>query len=150
MRIALLATAAAALLAAPAAAQAPASSSAFRCPDIVQVTEQPAAPAGFNAEPGRAERRFLQASFFEGAQNDRSGSLAPNNDQRRGNIVTQVYTFTNPRPRPVYVLCRYRDTQAALVVDLPAAVTTCTLIFAYNARTGAVGTPQRPQLMQCR
>ena len=52
--------------------------------------------------------------------------------------------------RPVYVLCRYRDTQAALVVDLPAAVTTCTLIFAYNARTGAVGTPQRPQLMQCR
>jgi len=47
-------------------------------------------------------------------------------------------------------LCRYRDTQATLVADLPAAVTTCTLIFAYNARTGVVGTPQRPQLMQCR
>jgi hypothetical protein len=147
MRIALLATAALALLAAPAVAQ---TQSAFRCPDAIQVAEQPTAPAGFNAEAGRAEHRFLQASFFEGAQNDRSGSLAPNNDQRRGNVVTQVYTFANPRARPVYVLCRYRDTQAALVVDLPAAVTTCTLIFAYNARTGAVGTPQRPQLMQCR
>ena len=146
MRIASLATAALALLAAPAAAQAP-----FRCPDTIQVTEQAVPPAGFNAEgTSRAEHRFLQAAFFEGAQNDRSGSLAPNNDQRRGNVVTQVFTFPNPRQRPVYVLCRYRDTQATLVADLPAAVTTCTLIFAYNARTGAVGTPQRPQLMQCR
>src|SRR5262249_41845087 len=141
----MLAAAALALLAAPAAAQ-----TAFRCPDTIQVNEQPAPPAGFNGEAGRAEHRFLQASFFEGAQSDRSGSLAPDSDRRRGNVVTQVFTFANPRQRPVYVLCRYRDTQATLVADLPAAVTTCTLIFAYNARTGVVGTPQRPQLMQCR
>jgi hypothetical protein len=145
MRIALLAAASLALLAAPAAAQTP-----FRCPDTVQVTEQPVAPAGFSSEPGRAEHRFLQASFFEGAQSDRSGSLAPDSDQRRANVVSQVFNFPNPRTRPVYVLCRYRDTTATLLVDLPAGVTTCTLIFAYNQRTGAVGTPQRPQLMQCR
>jgi hypothetical protein len=115
------------------------------------VIEQPEAPAGYNGEAGRRRtRRFLQASFFAGAQNDRSGSLAPDSDQRRANVVTQVFTFANPRQRPVYVLCRYRDTQAILLTDLPPEVTTCTLIFAYDARTGAVGTPQRPQLMQCR
>jgi hypothetical protein len=149
MRSMLLAGAALALFAMPAAAQAPAAAP-FRCPDTMQVTEQPVAPAGFNGEPGRAEHRFLQASFFDGPQNDRSGSLAPDSDQRRSNVVTQVFTFANPRQRPVYVVCHYRDTQAVLVIDVPAAVTTCTLIFAFNARTGAVGTAQRPQLMQCR
>jgi hypothetical protein len=155
MRIALLATAAAALLAAPAAAQAqpapaPANTTPFRCPDTIQVAEQPDAPAGFNAEAGRMEHRFLQAAFFDGPQNDRSGSLAPSSETRRGNVVTQVFTFANPRQRQPYVVCHYRDTQAALVGDLPAGVSTCTLIFAYNARTGAVGTPRRPELMQCR
>lgn len=145
MRIALLAFAAGFLAAAPAAAQ-----TGFRCPDSIEVAGQPSAPAGFTAETGRSQHRFLQAGFFEGARSDRSGSLAPGSEQRRGNIVTQVFTFASARQRPVYVQCRYRDTTATLIGDIPAGITTCTLIFAYDPRTGAVGTPQRPQLMQCR
>src|SRR5207237_5221938 len=156
MRIALIAAALAAgvsaALAASAAAQAPnaaptpapqapsAAPQPLRCPDSIQVAEQATAPAGFTAEAGNSEHRFLQVAFFEGQQSDRSASLAPDSDNRRGRVVTQVFGFPMPRNRPVYALCRYRDTAAVLLVDVPTTVTRCTLTFAYNQRTGAVGT----------
>jgi len=150
MRIALLAAAAAALLAGPAAAQTAAPPATFRCPESITVEERPEAPAGTRAEPGRSERRFRSVGFFDGEYGDRSGALAPDSDRRRGNLVTQVFTFDARRPRPLYGRCAYRDSEAAIYVDVPPGITRCTLTFVYNERTGAVGTPQRPQQVACR
>jgi hypothetical protein len=133
---------------APNAAPAP-RASAFRCPDSIQVAEQATAPDGFAAEAGNSEHRFLQVAFFEGEHSDRSGSLAPENEAKRGRLTIQTFSFATPRTRPVYAVCRYRETAAVLVADLPATVTRCTLTFSYNQRTGAVGTPRRPQQVVC-
>jgi hypothetical protein len=129
---------------------APGAASAFRCPDSIQVAEQATAPPGFAAEAGSSEHRFLQVAFFDGPHSDRSGSLAPDNDTKRGRLSVQTFSFAAPpRARPVYAVCRYRDTAAVLVVDVPDTISRCTLTFTYNQRTGAVGTPRRPQRMQC-
>jgi hypothetical protein len=158
--VSLAAVALAAALAVPAAAQAPAPGATtgpaplpptFRCPDTITVEEQPVAPPGTRAAPGRSQRRFMAVDFFDGDYGDRSGALAPDSDgRRRGNVVTQVFTFSRERPRPLYGRCAYRDTDAAVYVDVPPTVTRCTLVFVYNQRTGAVGTPQRPQTVECR
>ena len=145
MRRLLLALAGLAATTLPAAAQ-----QAVRCPDTIEVAGTPNVPAGFEGGAGRSTHRFLQASFFEGAHDDRSAALAPDSDRLRGATAYQVFTFRNPRTYPVYVVCSYRDTTATLIADIPAAVTRCSLTFAYNQRTGAVGTPQRPQRMECR
>jgi hypothetical protein len=154
MRIALLAVAVTAALAASAVAQTSAPAP-FRCPDTIQVAEPPSGPAGFNPDAARAEHRFLQVTFFEGAQSDRSGRLSPDANRHldvrnaMSPTVTQVFSFSDPRSRPVYARCTYRDTAAALLIDVPATITRCILTFAYDRRTGAIGTPDRPQEVDC-
>jgi hypothetical protein len=159
MRIALLAVTMAAALAASAAAQtpapqtpatqAPAAPAAFACPDRITVDETPVAPPGTRPAAGRSERRFLGIDFFQGEYGDRSGSLASDAD-RRGNLLVQTTVFDAPRARPIYARCSYRDTEAAIYVDVPSGLSRCMLTFAVNRRTGAVGRTQTPQRIDCR
>jgi hypothetical protein len=57
--------------------------------------------------------------------------------------------FDDARPRPVYARCSYRDTEAAIYLDVPPSLHRCALTFAANRRTGTVGRSQTPQQIAC-
>lgn len=50
----------------------------------------------------------------------------------------------------VFLLCRYRNTQATLAVDLPRGVRRCTVTLELNGRGEPVAEPKAPLQTDCR
>lgn len=101
----------------------------FGCPASIPVTEAPAASAPWQAETARAEHKFLRPSIYNGAPGKEEYDLAPDNTQTEGKRVKQTWKISDYRDRNVFLRCRYENTAAAVVANIPARIKTCTFSF---------------------
>lgn len=100
------------------------------CPRTLAADDEDGAPAAF---------AFRYVSFFEG---DPSAlvELAPD-EMLEGAALTQVWNFPPPpRDEAIVMLCRYRETEAVLRIDIPDEVSSCTLRGRFE-RGEIVGSP---------
>lgn len=140
------------LLATTAPAQA---AGGLQCPASLTVQAQPDAPGGWSPYPGRDSHGFAGISLVEGDRASEMTSaspatLAPDREVRRGRSIVQVWEFTGTRRRNVFLVCRYRDTQATLAADLPSHIRRCTLTLATDIRGTVLDDPKTPPQLDCR
>lgn len=143
---------AALLLAAAAPAQA---ANDLQCPPSLTVQAQPDAPGGWSPYPGRDSHGLAGVTIVEGDRATQMAAaapatLAPDREVRRGRSIVQVWEFTGVRRQNVFLVCRYRDTQATLAADLPRHVRRCTLTLATDIRGTVLDDPKAPPQLDCR
>ncbi|CAO3422197.1 STY0301 family protein [Azospirillum endophyticum] len=127
----------------------------LQCPASLTVQAQPDAPGGWSPYPGRDSHGFAGISLVEG---DRAAqmtaaapaTLAPDREVRRGRSLVQVWEFTGARRENVFLVCRYRDTQATLAADLPRQIRRCTLTLETDIRGAVPEVPKTPPQLDCR
>lgn len=127
----------------------------LRCPPSLNVQAQPDAPGGWSPYPGRDSHSFTGISLIEGDRATQMASasraiLAPDRETRRGRALVQAWEFAAARRETVFLLCRYRDTEATLAIDLPRSVRRCTLTLETDARGAPVEDPKTPPQLACR
>ncbi|WP_372398995.1 STY0301 family protein [Azospirillum sp. HJ39] len=138
-----------------AAAATPVSAAGLDCPASLTVQAQPDAPGGWSPYPGRDSHGFAGVSIVEGDRAAQMASaapatLAPDREVRRGRSLLQVWEFAGPRRETVFVVCRYRDTQATLAADLPRSIRRCTLTLETDIRGAVLEEPKTPPRLDCR
>lgn len=126
-----------------------------QCPPTITVTAQPDAPAGWAPYPGRDSHRFIGITLIEGdrAQQMASASrttLAPDREMQHGRRLTQVWEFDASQRGTLFVLCRYRGTEATLAADLPRETRRCTLTLETDIRGAVLDEPKTAPLFDCR
>lgn len=138
------------------ASAAPAEAAAGpQCPASLTVQAQPDAPGGWSPYPGRDSHGFAGITIVEGDRaaemtSTAPATLAPDREVRRGRSIVQVWEFSGARRRNVFLVCRYRDTQATLAADLPSHVRRCTLTLATDIRGTVLDDPKTPPQLDCR
>ncbi|ANC91252.1 hypothetical protein A6A40_04660 [Azospirillum humicireducens] len=144
----------AALLPTAAATPAPAAQG-LDCPASLTVQAQPDAPGGWSPYPGRDSHSFAGISIVEGDRASQMTSaapatLAPDREVRRGRSIVQVWEFSGSRRETVFLLCRYRNTQATLAADLPRHIRRCTLTLETDIRGAVLDEPKTLPQLDCR
>ena len=139
----------------PAAAAATPALAAMDCPASLTVQAQPDAPGGWSPYPGRDSHSFAGISIVAGARASQMTSaapatLAPDRELRRGRSIVQVWEFSGSRRDNVFLVCRYRNTQAALAADLPRSIRRCTLTLEADIRGAVLDEPKTPPQLDCR
>lgn len=127
----------------------------LQCPASLTVQAQPDAPGGWSPYPGRDSHGFAGISLVEGDRASEMTSaspatLAPDREVRRGRSIVQVWEFTGARRRNIFLVCRYRDTQATLAADLPSHFRRCTLTLATGIRGTVLDDSKTPPQLDCR
>lgn len=142
-----------ALTATPAAAGA---ATELRCPPSLTVQAQPEAPGGWSPYPAKDLHSLAGATLVEGdraarmAESAAPAPLPADRELRRARALIQAWEFPGPRREPVFLLCRYRNTQAALAIDLPRDTRRCTLTLETDLRGTPVEEPKTAPQMACR
>lgn len=144
----------AALLSTVAATPAPAANG-LDCPTSLTVQAQPDAPGGWSPYPGRDSHGFAGISIIEGDRASQMTSaapatLAPDREVRRGRSIVQVWEFPASRRENVFLVCRYRNTQATLAADLPRQIRRCTLTLETDIRGAVLDDPKTLPQLDCR
>ncbi len=147
----LLAVAALSLSAAPAARAA----TELRCPSTLMVQAQPDAPSGWSPYPGKDSHPLVGVTIIEGDRAAQMASaarvtLAPDREVRRGRSLIQVWEFPGARKDTIFLLCRYRGTEATLAADLPRGTRRCTVTLELDARGEWIPEPKGPIQNECR
>ena len=127
----------------------------LRCPPSLTVQTQPEAPGGWSPYPAKDTHSFAGITLIEGERaaqmaSAAPASLAPDREVRRGRSLVQAWEFPGPRRENVFLLCRYRSTQATLAIDLPRDVRRCTLTLEVDARGAVVEDAKTPPQVSCR
>ncbi|MFD1624322.1 STY0301 family protein [Azospirillum griseum] len=127
----------------------------LRCPPSLMVQAQPDAPSGWSPYPGKDSHPLVGVTIIEGDRAAQMASaspvtLAPDREVRRGRSMIQVWEFPGARKENVFLLCRYRNTQATLAADLPRGVRRCTVTLELDARGEWVPEPKGPIQTDCR
>ncbi len=127
----------------------------IHCPPSLLVQSQPDAPTGWSPYPGKDSHVLSGITLTEGDRATQMAAaapatLAPDREVRRGRSLIQVWEFSGPRRENVFLLCRYRNTQATLAVDLPRGVRRCTVTLELDARGERVEEPKAPLQTDCR
>lgn len=127
----------------------------IHCPPSLLVQSQPDAPTGWSPYPGKDSHVLSGITLTEGDRATQMAAaapatLAPDREVRRGRSLIQVWEFSGPRRENVFLLCRYRNTQATLAVDLPRSVRRCTVSLELDARGERVEEPKAPLQTDCR
>jgi hypothetical protein len=124
------------------------------CPKSLLITEQAEPPSDWIADPGQVERPFHRISLFNGPVGEQHKSapmeLAPDDETRRGKIVTQTWRLEAYRDRHILLICRYLNTPVTLVREISEPLTTCEQSFEWVRKTGIVVDPKTPPTMVCR
>ncbi len=144
----------AALLPVAAATPAPAAQG-LDCPASLTVQAQPDAPGGWSPYPGRDSHSFAGISIVAGDRASQMTSaapatLAPDRELRRGRSLVQVWEFSGTRRDNVFLVCRYRNTQATLAADLPRQIRRCTLTLEIDIRGAVPDDPKTLPQLDCR
>jgi len=103
--------------------------SEFSCPATLAVSEQPEAPAGWSAAPGRNHRELKTAKVYNGKAGGQEYDLAPDDTRTHGRRLTLSWNLKDYRQMNLFVRCFYHDTEATIHADLPARLTSCSLIW---------------------
>ncbi|WP_298379819.1 STY0301 family protein [Azospirillum sp.] len=139
----------------PLASQTATAATEIHCPPSLLVQSQPDAPTGWSPYPGKDSHVLSGVTLTEGDRATQMAAaapatLAPDREVRRGRSLIQVWEFSGPRRENVFLLCRYRNTQATLAVDLPRSVRRCTVTLELDARGERVEEPKAPLQTDCR
>lgn len=140
----------------PTAAATPAlAAQRLDCPASLTVQAQPDAPGGWSPYPGRDSHSFAGITIIEGDRASQMTSaapatLAPDREVRRGRSIVQVWEFSGSRRENVFLVCRYRNTQATLAADLPRHIRRCTLTLETDIRGAVPDDPKTLPQLDCR
>jgi hypothetical protein len=77
--------------------------------------------------------KFLRPSIYNGTPGSKEYELAPDDDSH-GASVRQIWKLSDYREVNLFVRCRYADTEAVVVKDLPKPLQTC--LFTWRNRGG--------------
>lgn len=128
-----------AILAAIFAARAQSFSTGLSCPEKVTVSETIAPAQGWKASPSQSERAFERVSIFNGIAGGKEYELAPDGEKQAGGKIVQTWKLKDYRSMNIFLRCRYHDTPAVLLRDLPENLATCTLTFALDKKGNCIG-----------
>jgi len=128
-----------AIFAAILAARAQPPSSDPTCPDKVTVSETIAPVPGWKSTPSASGHAFERISIFNGIAGGKEYELAPDEEKQAVGKIAQTWKLKDYRSMNIFLRCRYHDTAAVLVRDLPANVVTCTLTFALDKKGNFIG-----------
>ena len=116
------------------------------CPANIAVIETVAPIAGWSALPVEARHKFERISVFNGTPGGQEFDLAPDDQKQKGVRVTQTWDLKAYRSMNIFVRCRYNDTSAVLLQDLPRELTACVLRFGLDSKGNIIGESS----MECR
>lgn len=119
---------------------------ALSCPAAVTVHESVAPAAGWTTTAEDVQRPFERISIYNGMPGEHEYELAPDNETRAGAIITQTWKLSSYRDMDLFLRCRYRNTAAVLLAELPVTLTICTFRF----QTGVHGEVVGKSRMSCR
>ncbi|PWC32466.1 STY0301 family protein [Azospirillum sp. TSO35-2] len=133
----------------------PALAAALQCPQTLTVQAQPEAPGGWSPYPGKDTHSLTGITLVEGDRATQMTSaapatLAPDHETPRGRSLVQVWTFDAARRENIILVCRYRNTQATLAIDLPRHARRCTLTLETDPRGRVIEEPKTPLQLDCR
>ncbi|CAO3353495.1 STY0301 family protein [Azospirillum palustre] len=126
-----------------------------QCPPTVSVTAQPEAPGGWAPYPGRDSHSFIGITLIEGDRAQQMATtsrttLAPDSETRHARRLVQIWEFDAAQRGKLFVLCRYRGTEATLAADLPRQTRRCTLTLETDIRGNVLDEPKTPPQLDCR
>jgi hypothetical protein len=94
---------------------------------------------GWKGSPGQSERAFERVSIFNGIAGGKEYELAPDEEKQAGGKIVQTWKLKDYRSMNIFLRCRYHDTPAVLLRDLPKNLATCTLTFALDKKGNFIG-----------
>ncbi|MCU1257763.1 MAG: hypothetical protein JWO80_648 [Bryobacterales bacterium] len=74
-------------------------------------------------------RAFERISIFNVDPAGKEYELAPDSERKTGGLVEQAWNLANYREMALVLRCRYRGTEDAVSMELPARVKTCTFRY---------------------
>jgi hypothetical protein len=123
-----------------------------RCPATATGEARLRAEAGWTGSAVEAVHPFERIELFAGPMGEQTkeapASLAPDDERRSGNRLTQIWRVGG-ETGGVVLVCRYRGTPATLAISLPAGVATCEQTIGWNAKRGVIDDPAAPPTMRC-
>lgn len=121
-----------------------------QAPGGVSCPEYVATPAVINdarePAPSKVRRRFERVSVYNRGNDGREYELAPDLESKTGPRITQTWKLRDYRDMPVFVRCRYRQTDYTISLDIPANISRCRLTFELDKNNDIIGR----STMQCR
>ncbi|WP_244434059.1 STY0301 family protein [Azospirillum sp. B506] len=119
------------------------------------MTAQPEEPGGWSPYPGRDNHGFIGITLIEGDRATQMATtfrttLAPANETRHARKLVHLWEFEADQRGKIFLLCRYRDTEAALAVDLQRRIRRCTLTWETDIRGDVPENPKNPPQLDCR
>ncbi len=109
----------------------PARAEVLACPAAVTVIERTDAPQGWEATPGKSERRLVDFQVFRGALGEKRDPVKPSSRQRRADgavVTTWKFASSAARPGPFFVSCVYQGTQVGVLHEVATGMDRCELV----------------------
>ena len=113
-----------------------------RCPASISVIETAQSLAGWKPDSATTTHAFERISVYNGTAGAQEYDLAPDEQKKEGNNTVQVWKVAAYRSMNVFLRCRYRDTGAAVSMDLPASITSCRQTIRLDAKGKIAGKPE--------
>jgi hypothetical protein len=130
----------------PAFSQQSKSAAAIVCPANITVNESAEPIPGWTITPTKTRHAFERISVYNGRSGGQEYDLAPDDEKRQRNRITQTWMLKGYRSMNIFLRCLYRGTSAVLTMDLPPRVETCALRFTIDSKGQIVGESE----MDCR
>lgn len=112
---------------------------ALSCPESIKVTETAAPGPGWKAENGQSEHAFQRVSIYNGTAGGKEYELAPDDEKNNAGKIVQTWKLKDYRSMNLFMRCRYHDTAAVLVADLPPSLAVCTFTFTLDKKGNFLG-----------
>jgi hypothetical protein len=116
------------------------------CPAAITVNESTVPVPGWTVTPSKTQHAFERISVYNGKSGGQEYDLAPDDEKRQGNRITQVWMLKGYRTMNLFLRCRYRDTSSVLTMDLQPRLETCVQRFNADNKGRVAGESE----MQCR
>jgi len=88
------------------------------------------------------EHDFLRINIYNGTPGGQEYDLAPDSERKSGHKMAQVWNLKDYRSMPIFVRCRYRGTDAATNVNVPAEYRKCRFTFELDKNNEIAGKPE--------
>lgn len=128
-------------------AAVPGRAEVLACPATVTVIERTDAPQGWEATPGKSERRLVDFQVFRGALGEKRDPVKPASRQRRADgavVTTWKFSSSAARPGPFFVSCVYQGTQVGVLRDVSTGMDRCELVATPGPRGRATAVCRSP------